>query len=722
MIEEDVEASTSFSSTFGGSHEGGGGFAPLLLRPRREPFEHGLLPIPKLIFADGTLTLGPIQQRLLQLPTDRVDAAALADALQIPIDHALLALDTLAAVLPLDANSAGADVHDLILFLYMQSYKKLVPRAHKDSAAVADVWPSTSAFDGYLSALSPLQLVRSNTRRSMPSQADEEAHQLSYLQKHMANLIALLAESAEGHDDESLVYEIVGANGGKVVGGYGGIRVRVYESVGGLEWGKDGRLGLDGNEKFRWGRRGDCGKRPAGLGGGWDEADRIGGGWRWRLGKYGETKTKKIVLTMERFEHLGFLIQFEKGCDVVPLRQAAPFFSNSDSEMPAAPVSAAQVHDWISQIITTSLEHNAEKIMAKENGPSNASDVDVTMVDATPCHSRNQTSISKNGSSMQGSPGNSRTQTFVEGISKASLVKQPCDIKGHSVKILNCHDSVIYLLAPVKYAIVNGCSDATIVLGAIGKDVRVEHCERVQLIAAAKRICIANCRECIFYLGVNQRPLFLGDNHKLQVAPFNTYYPQLEEHLAYAGVDATINKWDEPVVLGLVDPHDSLSHPAGVSDVQAESAAYLDPEQFSNFWASLKNSIMLLKKEKEKKKTDIPNWFGDSSSHLTRYNPFPLPEIYVASQRNKLLLLAEIQKAIRDLQIDDDRRRELACVLHVHFKDWLYGKVFLCSTFRQYTPTLLLTGRLKLMKCFQDDPMLFLVRAVYPFISVICNT
>jgi TBCC domain-containing protein 1 len=53
--------------------------------------------------------------------------------------------------------------------------------------------------------------------------------------------------------------------------------------------------------------------------------------------------------------------------------------------------------------------------------------------------------------------------------------------------------------------------------------VKVEHCERVHIIAAAKRICIANCRECIFYLGVNHQPLVLGDNHKLQVravAPF----------------------------------------------------------------------------------------------------------------------------------------------------------------------------------------------------------
>jgi TBCC domain-containing protein 1 len=45
----------------------------------------------------------------------------------------------------------------------------------------------------------------------MPSQADEEAHQLSYLQKHMANILALLAEpvegegEGEGEGEESLV-------------------------------------------------------------------------------------------------------------------------------------------------------------------------------------------------------------------------------------------------------------------------------------------------------------------------------------------------------------------------------------------------------------------------------------------------------------------------------------------------------------------------------------
>uniref|UniRef100_A0A804PW50 TBCC domain-containing protein 1 n=1 Tax=Zea mays TaxID=4577 RepID=A0A804PW50_MAIZE len=534
------------------------------LRPRREAFEYGLLPIPKLVFPEGALTqtLSQLKERLAP-GGPRVGAAALAEALQIPAEQAALALGTLAAVLPAEDSALGedgsgsADLRDLLLFLYIQSYKRLVPRVHKDSPAVTDVWPSTSAFDGYLSALSPIQFVRSNSRRFMPSQADEEAHQLSYLQKHMTNILTLLADSIDGEGDDSM------------------------------------------------------------------------------------------VLTMETFEHLGFFLQLSEG---TPLSQAATFFANSDPDMPAAPVPAALVHDWVLQHIASALEFMAEKTVAKENSQHNAFDPDVTMSDAvtnTRIHSSSPT-----GSSAPNYPGYYRNASFVEGCSKTSVVKQASDLKGHSIKVLNCHDSVIYILAPLKYATVYGCSDTTIILGAIGKVVKVEHCERVQIIAASKRICIANCRECIFYLGVNHQPLIVGDNHKLQVAPFNTYYPQLGEHLAQVGVDPNVNKWDQPFVLGVVDLHDSLSHPAGVSDVQAESTTCLDPDLFTNFL--------------------IPSWFEVEGP--TKYNPFTLPEVYWASQRKKHASLEDIQKNIRELEIDDIRKKELACALHAQFKDWLYGK------------------------------------------------
>ncbi|KAK6778914.1 hypothetical protein RDI58_025632 [Solanum bulbocastanum] len=534
---------------------------PVYIHPRREPFEHGLLPIPKLIFTDGAQTLIPIRDKLLSLSsgsTHRVNFEAIAEAFQISHDHARLVIETIASVLHSDSDPSvtakpseiSVNVFDLMMFLYIQSYKRLLPKGHKDSAAVADVWPSTSAFDGFLSALSPLQLVRSNSRRSMPSQADEEAHQLSYLQKHLGNILSLLAESVEGDGEESL------------------------------------------------------------------------------------------VLSMEKLEHLGFLIYFgERGSERIPLSQNAPFFANSDPEMPAVPVPAAQVHDWLIENIASALTRITERASAKENGPTSASDQDVPMADVS-------------ASSVKSASG-PRGPSSIEGISKSSYVRLPNDIKGSSVKVINCHESVIYILAPLKYATVYGCSDATIVLGAVGKAVRIEHCERVHVIAAAKRICIANCRECVFFLGVNQTPLLVGDNHKLQVAPYNTFYSLLEEHLKQVGVDPTINRWDAPVALGVVDPHDSLSHPAGVSEVQTESASPVDPDQFTNFL--------------------IPNWFEGQQSGSTKDNPFPLPEAYLASQQRKLNNLEETKNSLKDIDLDESRKREVAAALHVCFKDWLYA-------------------------------------------------
>lgn len=146
--------------------------APIYIHPRREPFQHGLLPISKLIFTDGTQTLLPIRDKLLSLTSGsalRANFEAIAEALQISHEHARLVLETIASVLhsdsdpivtakPSEIGSVGVNVFDLMLFLHIQSYKRLLPKGHKDSAAVADVWPSTSAFDGFLSALSPLQV------------------------------------------------------------------------------------------------------------------------------------------------------------------------------------------------------------------------------------------------------------------------------------------------------------------------------------------------------------------------------------------------------------------------------------------------------------------------------------------------------------------------------------------------------------------------------------
>jgi TBCC domain-containing protein 1 len=67
------------------------------------------------------------------------------------------------------------------------------------------IWWCSESVDFGFEWFDILQLVRSNSKRFTPSQADEEAHQLSYLQKHLANIVSLLAEPVEGESEESLV-------------------------------------------------------------------------------------------------------------------------------------------------------------------------------------------------------------------------------------------------------------------------------------------------------------------------------------------------------------------------------------------------------------------------------------------------------------------------------------------------------------------------------------
>lgn len=146
------------------------------------------------------------------------------------------------------------------------------------------------------------------------------------------------------------------------------------------------------------------------------------------------------VLSMATFEHLGFLVQFgDKVSDVSPLSQATPFFANSDPDMPAVPVPASQVHDWLLQNIATALESITERISGKENSPSNASDQDDAMSDV--CAAPNKVAPSTRGPCL------------IEGVSKASLVKQASDLRGRSVKVcceqLTCVSNIVRIfLAP----------------------------------------------------------------------------------------------------------------------------------------------------------------------------------------------------------------------------------------------------------------------------------
>jgi len=58
------------------------------------------------------------------------------------------------------------------------------------------------------------------------------------------------------------------------------------------------------------------------------------------------------------------------------------------------------------------------------------------------------------------------------------------------VRILNCQDAFVYVLAPARYAVVRGCVNCTLVLGAVAGVVTVEQCESVNVVVCCRRLRI----------------------------------------------------------------------------------------------------------------------------------------------------------------------------------------------------------------------------------------
>ncbi len=51
----------------------------------------------------------------------------------------------------------------------------------------------------------------------------------------------------------------------------------------------------------------------------------------------------------------------------------------------------------------------------------------------------------------------------VQGVVKSTVVRGEDDFPDGLLRITDCHDCVVYALAPLQYATVAGCSDCTVV-------------------------------------------------------------------------------------------------------------------------------------------------------------------------------------------------------------------------------------------------------------------
>lgn len=239
-------------------------------------------------------------------------------------------------------------------------------------------------------------------------------------------------------------------------------------------------------------------------------------------------------------------------------------------------------------------------------------------------------------------------------------------------KITDCTDSIIYLLEPYHYLSVVGCVDCVIVVGAVARSALVEACERVTLICASKRVAVRSCFECTFHLGIMNQPMFVGDNRKCVLAPYNTFYEHLGEHLVEARLaPEACTAWDRPAVLGDdVTIQDGSSSPIASDVVRISSGVSLmAPDAFSLFIVPFRRYT-----EGEPTASDSAEAAPPTPSTVvptTQANPFDTPASYVNAMDAKLQRICDVRARVRDAALPDAKRAELQVAIQTHFKAWL---------------------------------------------------
>ncbi|XP_052248923.1 TBCC domain-containing protein 1-like isoform X2 [Dreissena polymorpha] len=135
-------------------------------------------------------------------------------------------------------------------------------------------------------------------------------------------------------------------------------------------------------------------------------------------------------------------------------------------------------------------------------------------------------------------------------VGKQTISRSSSTLENSSVKIHRCHSAFLYLLAPLRSVTIEKCHNTTVILGPVETHVYLSHCESVTLIACTRMVTVSSCTLCNLYLLTPNPPVVLSGNDSIRLAPYHTYYPKLEEHMAEVGIGAAMNMWDHPLCIG----------------------------------------------------------------------------------------------------------------------------------------------------------------------------
>eukprot|EP00347_Sterkiella_histriomuscorum_P018435 403345520 len=233
---------------------------------------------------------------------------------------------------------------------------------------------------------------------------------------------------------------------------------------------------------------------------------------------------------------------------------------------------------------------------------------------------------------------------YMNGLNKCVTVKENA-LQNKDVRIIGCEDSYIYIDTNVSYLQISNCTNCTIMVAAVNKTLTIDKCENVILSVAANYVRAGNCVDCTVNTYTQMcQPIIYGDSRNLTMAPHNTSYFEMMNHLRAADI-------------GFVSPGQQVSN----------SIKQTVMENIHNFSKPIVMSGLgqcyILMQPVDFMKLSLPKKFTDHPLFLC-------PQEYQDVLQIRLEHFKEIQSKIKGAQLTQEQEKYLHAAIQGQFREW----------------------------------------------------
>ncbi|XP_076804702.1 TBCC domain-containing protein 1-like [Clavelina lepadiformis] len=268
---------------------------------------------------------------------------------------------------------------------------------------------------------------------------------------------------------------------------------------------------------------------------------------------------------------------------------------------------------------------------------------------------------------------------FFTQCSNQTIARQSAFLSGSYVKLHRCQRSCFYLLSPLKCATIEKCNRMTIVLGPVSTCIKLVNCQDILLIAPCQSITVANCTGITLHIATPTQPIILSDGMStddveasIVLAPYNTFYSNLEIHLAQVGlpISPQIDQWKNPICISNV--HNLSHNHSRLSDVvQPRSPRYSAVGDAP--LAAEKGKFYRIMTPAEFYMFSIPFQISETMINGVTTSEIPggLPEEYSQAVKAKQRATERWKKAVKESQMTKEERNSFQQLVEEKFKQWL---------------------------------------------------